>query len=30
LPYLVWVAIASLLNWRIVVLNRPFGAVQHD
>ncbi|MEN9754170.1 MAG: hypothetical protein RLZ07_552 [Pseudomonadota bacterium] len=30
LPYLVWVAIASLLNWRIVVLNRPFGALQHD
>ena len=30
LPYLFWVGIASLLNWKIVVLNRPFGAMQHD
>jgi len=25
LPYLAWVSFASWLNWRIVVLNRPFG-----
>lgn len=25
LPYLLWVGVASLLNWRIVTLNRPFG-----
>ena len=25
-PYLLWVSIASLLNWRIVQLNGPFGA----
>jgi tryptophan-rich sensory protein len=24
-PYLVWVAIAALLNWRTVQLNAPFG-----
>lgn len=30
LPYLLWVAVASVLNWRIVVLNGPFGALQHD
>lgn len=24
-PYLSWVSFASWLNWRIVVLNRPFG-----
>ena len=29
-PYLFWVGIASLLNWKIVVLNRPFGALSHD
>ena len=29
-PYLVWVAIASLLNWKIVVLNRPFGRARAD
>ncbi|RVT40350.1 TspO/MBR family protein [Sphingobium algorifonticola] len=26
LPYLLWVSFASWLNWRIVVLNGPFGA----
>ncbi len=25
-PYLLWVSFASFLNWRIVQLNRPFGA----
>jgi tryptophan-rich sensory protein len=25
-PYLVWVAIAALLNWQTVTLNGPFGA----
>ncbi len=25
-PYLVWVAIAALLNWQTVKLNGPFGA----
>ena len=25
-PYLVWVSIASLLNWQTVQLNGPFGA----
>lgn len=24
-PYLVWVAIAALLNWQTIVLNGPFG-----
>jgi tryptophan-rich sensory protein len=24
-PYLVWVAIAALLNWEVVRLNGPFG-----
>jgi tryptophan-rich sensory protein len=24
-PYLVWVAFAALLNWKVVELNRPFG-----
>ena len=24
-PYLVWVSFAAWLNWRIVVLNRPFA-----
>ena len=24
-PYLLWVSFAMFLNWRIVVLNRPFG-----
>ncbi len=26
LPYLGWVSFAGLLNWRIVQLNKPFGA----
>jgi len=30
LPYLLWVGIASVLNWKIVMLNRPFGTFQHD
>jgi len=25
LPYLVWVSIASVLNWQVVQLNGPFG-----
>lgn len=25
-PYLVWVSFAGFLNWRIVELNKPFGA----
>lgn len=25
LPYLLWVSFATVLNWKIVVLNRPFG-----
>lgn len=25
LPYLAWVSFAAFLNWKIVVLNRPFG-----
>ncbi len=25
-PYLAWVSFASVLNWKIVQLNRPFGA----
>lgn len=25
LPYLLWVTFAAWLNWRVVVLNRPFG-----
>lgn len=25
IPYLIWVAIAALLNYRVVQLNRPFG-----
>ena len=25
LPYLVWVSVAGLLNWQVVVLNPPFG-----
>lgn len=25
-PYLVWVTFAGFLNWRIVQLNKPFGA----
>jgi tryptophan-rich sensory protein len=25
LPYIAWVSIASLLNWRIVQMNGPFG-----
>jgi benzodiazapine receptor len=25
LPYLLWVSFASVLNWRIVTLNGPFG-----
>ena len=25
-PYLLWVTFATVLNWRIVQLNRPFGA----
>ncbi len=29
-PYLVWVAIATVLNWRIVVLNRPFGRANSE
>jgi tryptophan-rich sensory protein len=24
-PYLVWVSFASILNWKIVQLNKPFG-----
>ncbi len=27
-PYLVWVSFAAILNWKIVQLNKPFGAVQ--
>lgn len=27
-PYLVWVSFATLLNWRIVQLNRPFGRLR--
>jgi translocator protein len=23
-PYLIWVSIASVLNWKIVQLNKPF------
>ena len=26
-PYLAWVTYAGWLNWRVVVLNRPFGAL---
>ena len=26
-PYIVWVTIATVLNWKIVQLNRPFGRV---
>ncbi len=25
-PYLVWVSFAAILNWKIVQLNKPFGA----
>jgi translocator protein len=25
-PYLAWVSFAGLLNWRVVQLNKPFGA----
>lgn len=25
-PYFVWVSFATILNWKIVQLNRPFGA----
>jgi len=28
LPYLVWVAIAAVLNWQTVQLNGPFGAAR--
>ena len=28
LPYLLWVTFAGWLNWRIVVLNQPFGAAR--
>jgi len=27
LPYLVWVSIASVLNWQTVVLNGPFPGI---
>jgi tryptophan-rich sensory protein len=27
-PYLAWVSIAAALNWKIVILNRPFGTVR--